>query len=354
MVCVENEQKAIPLFKKEIMITEEKVLAALGYVDDPDLGKDLVSLGMIKNVKIDGLDVSFDLVLTTPACPMKDSMANACKTAISTMVSEDAKVDINLTSNVQESRDTNTVLSSVKNIIAIASGKGGVGKSSVAMNLAKTLKDAGAKVGLLDADIHGPSIPVLMQTEKLKPEMDGELMKPIEKDGIKTMSIGYLVESKQALVWRGPMLSKAISQFCSDVKWGELDYLFVDLPPGTGDAHLSIIQQIPLSGVVIVTTPEEVAVADTRKAIDMFTNPHLKQEVLGVVENMSYFQPIEDGEKYFIFGKDGGERLCQEWNLDMLGQIPIKEDKSFESLHSYYIPVTGKLVQRLSVLAANR
>ncbi|MGB0849882.1 MAG: Mrp/NBP35 family ATP-binding protein [Bacteroidia bacterium] len=336
------------------MITEEKVLAALGYVDDPDLGKDLVSLGMIKNIKIEDREVSFDLVLTTPACPMKDSMANACKTAIKKMVSEDAKVTVNLTSKVQESRDTNTVLSSVKNIIAIASGKGGVGKSSVAINLARTLKDAGAKVGLLDADIHGPSIPVLMQTESLKPEMDGELMKPIEKDGIKTMSIGYLVEPKQALVWRGPMLSKAISQFCSDVKWGELDYLFVDLPPGTGDAHLSIIQQIPLSGVVIVTTPEKVAVADTRKAIDMFTNPHLKQEVLGVVENMSYFQPIADGEKYHIFGKDGGESLCEEWKLDMLGQIPIKEDKSFDSLHNHYIPVAGKLVQKLSILAANR
>ena len=178
-------------------------------------------------------------------------------------------------------------------------------------------------------------------------------MVPIEYNGLKTMSIGYLVESKQALVWRGPMLSKAISQFCTDVKWGELDYLFIDLPPGTGDAHLSIMQHIPLSGVVIVTTPEEVAVADTRKALDMFTNPHLKQEILGVVENMSYFQP-EDGRKYYLFGKDGGKNLSEEWNIDLLGTIPIEEDKSFSNMQKSYIPIVGKLVQKLSIIAANK
>ncbi len=333
---------------------KEEVLKALSYVDDPDLNKDLVSLNMIQNIAIDGDKLSFDLVLTTPACPMKDSIANACRTAISTMVSDTAEVNINITSNVQVSRDNNTVLGGIKNIIAVASGKGGVGKSTVAINLAKTLSTAGAKVGLLDADIHGPSVPTLLGTRNKKPAMDGDLMLPIEKDGLKTMSIGYLVDSKQALVWRGPMLSKAISQFCTDVKWGELDYLFVDLPPGTGDAHLSIIQHIPLSGVVIVTTPEDVAVADTRKAIDMFTNPHLKQNILGVVENMSYFQPEADGQKYYLFGKNGGEQLCDEWQLDMLGQIPIKEDKSFETLYSSYVPVVGKIVQKLSVLAANR
>ncbi|MDA8886435.1 Mrp/NBP35 family ATP-binding protein [Bacteroidia bacterium] len=336
------------------MISTEQVLKALSYVDDPDLNKDLVTLNMIQKVKIEGKEIAFDLVLTTPACPMKDSIANACKTAIHTMVAKDALVNINITSNVQVSRDNNTVLSSVKNIIAVASGKGGVGKSTVAINLAKTLSRAGAKVGLLDADIHGPSIPTLMGTQGQKPEMEGNLMLPIEKDGLKTMSIGYLVEGNQALVWRGPMLSKAITQFCSDVKWGELDYLFVDLPPGTGDAHLSIIQHIPLSGVVIVSTPEDVAVADTHKAIDMFTNPHLKQEVLGVVENMSFFQPGIDGEKYYLFGKGGGEELCSEWKLDLLGQIPVKENKSFENMHSSYLPIVGKVVQKLSVLAANR
>ena len=336
------------------MITEEAVLKALGYVDDPDLNKDLVTLSMIQEVKINGKNVAFDLVLTTPACPMKDSIANACKTAIHTMVDKDASVNINITSSVQLSRDNNTVLSSIKNIIAVASGKGGVGKSTVAINLAKTLSQAGAKVGLLDADIHGPSVPTLLGTHQNKPEMDGNLMLPIEKDGLKTMSIGYLVESGQALVWRGPMLSKAITQFCTDVKWGDLDYLFVDLPPGTGDAHLSIIQHIPLSGVVIVTTPEEVAVADTRKAIDMFTNPHLKQEVLGVVENMSFFQPEKEGKKYYLFGENGGQNLCDEFDLDLLGTVPIKEDKSFDNMHSSYLPIVGKVVQKLSVLAANR
>jgi len=335
------------------MITQDQILKALSYVDDPDLNKDLVTLGMIQKIEIDGHKVAFDLVLTTPACPMKESIARACTTAVHTMVSADADVHINITSNVQSSRENSTVLSGIRNIIAVASGKGGVGKSTVAVNLAKTLSDAGARVGLLDADIHGPSIPTLLGTQGQKPAMDGELMVPIEYNGLKTMSIGYLVESKQALVWRGPMLSKAISQFCTDVKWGELDYLFVDLPPGTGDAHLSIMQHIPLSGVVIVTTPEEVAVADTRKALDMFTNPHLKQEILGVVENMSYFQP-EDGRKYYLFGKDGGKNLSEEWNIDLLGTIPIEEDKSFSNMQMSYIPIVGKLVQKLSIIAANK
>ena len=335
------------------MITQDQILKALSYVDDPDLNKDLVTLGMIQKIEIDGHKVAFDLVLTTPACPMKESIARACTTAVHTMVSADADVHINITSNVQSSRENSTVLSGIRNIIAVASGKGGVGKSTVAVNLAKTLSDAGARVGLLDADIHGPSIPTLLGTQGQKPAMDGELMVPIEYNGLKTMSIGYLVESKQALVWRGPMLSKAISQFCTDVKWGELDYLFVDLPPGTGDAHLSIMQHIPLSGVVIVTTPEEVAVADTRKALDMFTNPHLKQEILGVVENMSYFQP-EDGRKYYLFGKDGGKNLSEEWNIDLLGTIPIEEDKSFSNMQKSYIPIVGKLVQKLSIIAVNK
>jgi ATP-binding protein involved in chromosome partitioning len=334
-------------------MTQDQILKALSYVDDPDLNKDLVTLGMIQKIEIDGQKVAFDLVLTTPACPMKESIARACTTAIHTMVSADADVQINITSNVQSSRENSTVLSGIRNIIAIASGKGGVGKSTVAINLAKTLSEAGAKVGLLDADIHGPSIPTLLGTQGQKPAMEGELMLPIEFNGLKTMSIGYLVESKQALVWRGPMLSKAISQFCTDVKWGDLDYLFVDLPPGTGDAHLSIMQHIPLSGVVIVTTPEEVAVADTRKALDMFTNPHLKQEILGVVENMSYFQP-EDGRKYYLFGKDGGKNLSEEWNIDLLGTIPLEEDKTFANMQKSYLPIVGKLVRKLSIIAANR
>lgn len=333
------------------MITKDNILKALSYVEDPDLKKDLVSLNMIQNLTFDQTKVSFDLVLTTPACPLKDTIANACRTAIKTMVSDTVDIDINITSKVQQSVASNQVLKGIKNIIAVGSGKGGVGKSTVAVNIARSLKASGASVGILDADIHGPSIPVLLNTKEQRPAMDGDLMVPIESEGIKTMSLGYLVAGSQAVVWRGPMLSKAISQFCSDVKWGELDYLVVDLPPGTGDVHLSIIQQVPLSGVVIVTTPEEVAVSDTAKAIDMFSNPQLKQNILGVVENMAYFQPKD--EKYYLFGKDGGKLLSEKWSLDFLGQIPIKEEKTFTALKSDYDIIVGKLVQKLAIQAAS-
>lgn len=333
---------------------KEQIIEALSYVEDPDLKKDLVSLGMIQDLTINGAEVAFDLVLTTPACPMKESIANACKNAIYTMVDSEAIVKINITSKVQRSRKDQSVLSGIKNIIAVASGKGGVGKSTFAINLSRTLAISGAKVGLMDADIHGPSIPTLMNTIDKKPEMDGELMVPIENKGVQTMSIGYMVDTKQALVWRGPMLSKAISQFCSDVKWGNLDYLIIDLPPGTGDIHLSVVQQIPISGVVLITTPEEVAVADTRKAIDMFRNPHISQNILGIVENMSFFQPDENGEKYFIFGKEGGQKLSEESSVDFLGEIPIKENKKFDNIHKDYLAITGKIVQKLSILAASK
>ena len=335
-------------------MNKDQIIEALSYVEDPDLKKDLVSLGMIQDLSINGAEVAFDLVLTTPACPMKESIVNACKNAIYTMVNSEAIVKINITSNVQQSRDDQSVLSGIKNIIAVASGKGGVGKSTFAINLSRTLAVSGAKVGLMDADIHGPSIPTLMNTVDKKPEMDGDLMVPIENQGVQTMSIGYMVDTKQALVWRGPMLSKAISQFCSDVKWGNLDYLIIDLPPGTGDIHLSVVQHIPISGVVLITTPEEVAVADTRKAIDMFRNPHISQNILGIVENMSFFQPDENGEKYYIFGKEGGQKLSKESSVDFLGEIPIKENKKFDNIHKDYLAITGKIVQKLSILAASK
>ena len=335
-------------------MNKDQIIEALSYVEDPDLKKDLVSLGMIQDLSINGAEVAFDLVLTTPACPMKESIANACKNAIYTMVNSEAIVKINITSNVQQSRDDQSVLSGIKNIIAVASGKGGVGKSTFAINLSRTLAISGAKVGLMDADIHGPSIPTLMNTVDKKPEMDDDLMVPIENQGVQTMSIGYMVDTKQALVWRGPMLSKAISQFCSDVKWGNLDYLIIDLPPGTGDIHLSVVQHIPISGVVLITTPEEVAVADTRKAIDMFRNPHISQNILGIVENMSFFQPDENGEKYYIFGKEGGQKLSKESSVDFLGEIPIKENKKFDNIHKDYLAITGKIVQKLSILAASK
>lgn len=334
------------------MISKKDILKALSYVEDPDLKQDLVTLNMIQNLELNENTVSFDLVLTTPACPLKETIANACRTAIKTMVSDTLNVEMNITSKVQQSVANNQVLKGIKNIVAVGSGKGGVGKSTVVVNLARSLKASGASVGILDADIHGPSVPVLLNTQGKRPEMDGDLMIPVESEGIKTMSLGYLVAGSQAVVWRGPMLSKAISQFCSDVKWGELDYLVVDLPPGTGDVHLSIIQQVPLSGVVIVTTPEEVAVADTAKAIDMFSNPQLKQNILGVVENMAYFQPNE--EKYFLFGKGGGKALSEKWSLDFLGEIPIKEEKTFDALKPDYDAIAGKLVQKLAIQAASK
>ncbi len=352
MVRCQDEQTLI--FYKAQGMNKDDIFKALSYVDDPDLNKDLVSLGMIQNLNIHDHEVAFDLVLTTPACPMKDSIANACKNAIHTMVDSEANVKINITSNVQRSRDDQSVLSGIKNIIAVASGKGGVGKSTFAINLSKTLAMSGAKVGLMDADIHGPSIPTLMNTTDKKPEMDGDLMVPIENEGVQTMSIGYMVDMKQALVWRGPMLSKAISQFCSDVKWGNIDYLIIDLPPGTGDIHLSVVQHIPISGVVLITTPEEVAVADTRKAIDMFHNPHINQNILGIVENMSFFQPEENGKKYYLFGKEGGLKLSEESSVDFLGKIPIKENKNFDNIHKDYLAITGKIVQKLSILAASK
>ncbi len=323
------------------------ILKALSYVEDPDLKKDLVSLNMIRNLQIEEKEVSFDLVLTTPACPMKDMLANACKNAIHTMVDKDLIVKLNITSDVTSKRESSTVLKDVRNIIAIASGKGGVGKSTVAINLAQSLSDAGATVGILDADIHGPSVPVLMGAADLRPEMKNERMIPIDVDGIKLMSIGFLVPKSQAIVWRGPMLASALKQFSTDVEWGGLDYLIIDLPPGTGDVHLSLIQLIPLTGVVIVTTPDEVAVSDARKAIDMLLNPQLKQEILGVVENMSFFEA--GGEKYYLFGKEGGASLAKEFNLDLLGQIPIVEKSEQPKNRDVYLEIASKIAQKVSI-----
>ena len=329
------------------MNVKEEILKALSYVEDPDLKKDLVTLNMIQNLNVNDKEVSFDLVLTTPACPMKDMLANACKNAIATMVDAEMVVKMNITSSVTSVREDSALLTGIKNIIAVASGKGGVGKSTVAINLAKALKSTGATVGILDADIHGPSIPVLMGAKDKKPELIGERMQPITHDGIKLMSIGFLVPKEQAIVWRGPMLSSALKQFSNDVDWGELDYLIIDLPPGTGDVHLSLVQLIPLTGMVIVTTPDEVAVSDARKAIAMFLNPQLKQEIFGVIENMSYFQPKE--EKYYLFGQGGGKGLAEEFNMDLLGEIPIIEKHSLKENNSVYLTIASKVAQKVAI-----
>lgn len=312
------------------MITKEAVLKALGNVDDPDLGKDLVTLNMVRDVEIDGNKVSFTVVLTTPACPMKEMIEKACINAIQLLVSKEAVVSVNMTSNVNSNRkDSMAVLSGVKNIIAVASGKGGVGKSTVASNLALGLAQQGAKVGLLDADIYGPSVPIMLGIRDERPKMmdmgDGKgKIVPIEKYGIKAMSIGLLVDEKQAMVWRGPMASSAIKQFITDVHWGDLDYLVIDLPPGTGDVHLTLVQSVPVTGAVIVSTPQQVAAADAKKAIMMFRQPQINIPVLGIVENMAYFTPAELPEnKYYIFGKGGAYKMAEQFEMPFLGEVPI-------------------------------
>jgi ATP-binding protein involved in chromosome partitioning len=311
-------------------MTTEKILEALSNVQEPDLGKDLVTLNMVKDVEISGNNVSFTVVLTTPACPMKDMINNACVNAIKILVNKEANVKVNFTSNTTTKRtDPGSVLPKVKNIIAVVSGKGGVGKSTVAANLALALSQGGAKVGLMDADIYGPSVPIMFGLRGERPMMmdvgnDKGMIVPLEKYGIKIMSIGFLVDEKNAVVWRGPMASSAIRQFVTDVFWDELDYLVVDMPPGTGDIHLTLVQTVPVTGVVIVTTPQDVALADAKKGIAMFGQAQVNVPIIGLVENMSYFTPAElPTNKYYIFGKEGGRRLAEEYDLPFLGQIPL-------------------------------
>ncbi|WP_114781476.1 Mrp/NBP35 family ATP-binding protein [Botryobacter ruber] len=311
-------------------ITKEDILKALSYVEEPDLGKDLVTLNMIEDVQVDGKKVSFTVILTTPACPLKDLIRNACERAIHTMVDKEAEVTVNMTSRVTSARaDNSDVVNGVKNIIAIASGKGGVGKSTVTANLAIGLAQAGAKVGLIDADIYGPSIPTMFGVVEERPHMiQGDHGKnyivPVEKYGIKMMSIGFLTPPDSAVIWRGPMASSALKQFISDVDWGELDYLLLDLPPGTSDIHLTMVQALPVTGAVIVTTPQQVALADATKGLQMFMQPQINVPVLGIVENMAYFTPAElPQNKYFIFGEGGGQKLAEKYQVPLLGQIPI-------------------------------
>jgi ATP-binding protein involved in chromosome partitioning len=310
-------------------MTKEDILKALSNVQEPDLGKDLVTLNMVNDIAINDNKVSFTIVLTTPACPMKDLMKNAAVNAIKILVNKEADVTVNFSSNTSSNRtDPKSILSDVKNIIAVVSGKGGVGKSTVSANLALALAASGAKVGLMDADIYGPSQHIMFGIRGERPlmkDIDGKgWIVPIEKFGIKIMSIGLLIDEKQAVVWRGPMVSNAIRQFVTEVDWGELDYLVLDMPPGTGDIHLTIVQTVPVTGVIVVTTPQTVAIADAKKGVAMFSQSQLKIPVIGLVENMSYFTPAElPDNKYYIFGKDGGKQLADEFELSLLGQIPI-------------------------------
>jgi ATP-binding protein involved in chromosome partitioning len=309
--------------------TKDQVLNALRHVDDPDLKKDLVTLNMIEDIQIEGNKIGFKIVLTTPACPLKNLIQKNCIDAIHQYVGSDVVVNAELTSRVSSVRKkADEFLSGVKNIIAVSSGKGGVGKSTIAANLAVSLAKTGAKVGLMDADIYGPSVPLMFGLVGVRPHMtkkgDRDLVVPVEKFGVKILSIGFFVDPDKALVWRGPMAASALTQLFTDTDWGELDYMVIDMPPGTGDIHLTLVQQIPVTGVAIVTTPQEVALADARKALDMYTQEKINVPVLGLIENMAYFTPAELPEnKYYIFGKEGGKHFAEKAGVALLGQIPI-------------------------------
>lgn len=308
-------------------VTEKDVLKALSTVQDPDLKKDLVTLEMIKDLKVNDSQISFTVELTTPACPLKEKIKNDCLEAVEA-IANGLEIKIEMSAQVTSVRGQSFTLPKVKNIIAVSSGKGGVGKSTVTANLAVALAKSGAEVGVIDADIFGPSIPTMFNCEYEQPEMvqeDGKnLIVPILQYGVKLVSIGLLTPKDNAIVWRGPMASSALKQFISDVKWGELDYLLIDLPPGTSDIHLTLVQSVPVTGAVIVTSPQKVAIADAKKGLSMFKLPQINVPVLGVVENMAYFTPEElPDNKYYIFGQDGGRNLAKKEEVPFLGEIPI-------------------------------
>lgn len=310
-------------------ITKEKILDALRNVEDPDLKKDLVTLGMVKDIEIEGINIAFTIVLTTPACPMKELIKRNCEKAITDFVDKDAVVKVNMTATVTTQR-TGNVLPNVKNIIAIASGKGGVGKSTISANLACALAMQGARVGLIDADIYGPSVPIMFDVVNEKPmvrDINGKsFLVPVESYGVKLLSIGFFADVNQAVVWRGPIAVRALNQMLTEADWGELDYMIVDLPPGTGDIHLSLVGAVPVTGAVIVSTPQNVALADAKKAVAMFKMPAINVPVLGIVENMAYFSPPELPEnKYYIFGREGATRLAETLEIPLLGEIPLVE-----------------------------
>jgi len=309
-------------------ISEESVRKSLRNVTDPDLHKDLVTLDMVKEIKINGKNISVNIELTTPACPLKDKIKEDCIEEIKKEIPDAGEISITMSSNVQSSlnQTASEILPGVKNTIAVASGKGGVGKSTVAVNLAIALSQEGAKVGIIDADIYGPSLPLMLGiNDKPKIYQDSVTAKmiPLENYGIKVMSIGFLIEDDTPVIWRGPMASGAVKQFMSDVQWGELDYLIFDLPPGTGDIQLTLVQSIPLTGAVVVTTPQDVSIIDVKKAIRMFQRVNVS--ILGIVENMSYFLAPDTGIRYDIFGSGGGQKLASELSIPLLGSVPINQ-----------------------------
>jgi len=355
-------------------VTEAQVLDALRAVQDPDLRRDIVSLGFIKDLRITDGDVRFQIELTTPACPVKDLMKSQAEAAVRALPGV-VELHIEMTAQVTASRPIlgeKGTIPGVKNVIAVSSGKGGVGKSTVAVNLACALSRTGARVGILDADVYGPNVPLMLGVRGADPQVvqetvNGETVKrilPFEAHGIQMISMGLLVAEDQAVIWRGPMLHSAIRQFLFEVSWQDIDYLVVDLPPGTGDAQLSLSQQAHLMGAVIVTTPQDVSVLDVKKAIRMFQTVNVP--ILGVVENMAWFQPPGSDERYHLFGKGGGKRIEELFEVPMLGQVPIEVavreggdgghpivvSQPDSASARAILEIAGKLAQRVSVLNA--
>ena len=314
-----------------MQITKEKILEALGFVMEPNLKKDIVSLGLVSDIETTGKKISFKVQINNPAMHNRKRMEEACAHQLERYLGKDLELNISidaLPAESQRPQELRKVLPNVKHIIAIASGKGGVGKSTVSSNLAVALALKGYKVGLVDADIYGPSIPIMFDVAFEKPtveDSDGKnMIKPVMNYGVKLLSIGFFADMSQAIVWRGAMAVKALNQLFTEANWGELDYMLIDLPPGTGDIQLSLVQAVPLSGTVIVSTPQHVALADAQKGVSMFQMPSINVPVIGIVENMAYFTPAElPDNKYYIFGKDGALKLADKLKVPFLGQIPL-------------------------------
>lgn len=307
---------------------QKRVMEAIGTVIEPDLKKDLVSLGMIEGLVISDTKIVFTIVLTTPACPLKEHMKNDCVQAIK-KVYPDTEIEVQFDSRVTTHK-SKPATDNIKNIIAVISGKGGVGKSTIAVNLAAGLARSGAKVGLVDGDIHGPSIPTMFGVQGVQPEVieknGKQQIVPFEKFGVKMVSMGFFADPNKALIWRGPMIASAFTQIMNDTDWGELDYLVFDTPPGTGDIHLTLVQNYSVTGIVVVSTPQEVALSDARKALNMFVDQQVNVPVLGIVENMSYFAPPDmPGRKYYLFGREGARKLAEQNNIRLLAEIPLVE-----------------------------
>jgi ATP-binding protein involved in chromosome partitioning len=301
-------------------VRAEQVLQVLRQVQDPDLHRDIVDLGFVKDVRIDGGDVSFTIELTTPACPVKEQMESQARQLVAALPGVGA-VQVRMTSAVRPMSAQGPQIEGIKNLVAVASGKGGVGKSTVAVNLALALQRDGARTGLMDADIYGPSIPIMLGTHESPPGMRGNQILPVQVHGLATMSIGFLAGPEMPVIWRGPMVHKMVSQLLGNVAWGELDYLIIDLPPGTGDAQLTLTQSAPLSGAVIVTTPQDVALEDVHRGVRMFEQ--VKVPILGVVENMSYYTCTHCGHREEIFAHGGGRRAAAKYGVPFLGEVPI-------------------------------